>query len=357
MPDKSGMYTLTLPEDRIAVFKRLNEEFKKNYSRDADYTCFSPGRLNIIGEHIDYCGGMVMPAAIDMGTYAVAAVNNRKEFRLRSLNFPETGSVSLSGADYQQKDGWLNYPKGIIYLLEKQFPGFAQEGADILLYGTLPVGAGLSSSASLLLAVLSLLKEIYTVRFSDNSLEDMRETAFFAKRTENEYIGLNCGIMDQGSVVFGRKDCLMLMDCSRLNVEYIPFRSGKYSLIIANTNKSRSLADSKYNIRKAESEQALSDVRSKYPLKDLCGLPASENKTALALIKDETVQTPRAHILTENNRVFRAKEALTAASAAVSATENLYIMVPAGPGGGWDQLGRAVDENLKKAGLIKNSTY
>ena len=262
---------------------------------------FAPGRVNLIGEHIDYNGGYVFPAALSLGIYGVLRLRSDQLIHLKSTNVPVRVAVDLQEPILNNsQDGWGNYPKGVIkYLLEE---GRSLSGCDILFSGNLPDGAGLSSSAAILVLTAFML------RYASGEQDIQRPTlAKFCQKVENEFIKVNCGIMDQFVIAMGQKDCALLLDCETLNYEYIPFVLGEYSLVIMNTNKKRELAESKYNQRRGECEQALAIIRKQHPVDNLCQATLTDVETYLT---DEVLYRRAYHVVSENNRVLMATKLL-----------------------------------------------
>ncbi|MFC4402757.1 galactokinase [Gracilibacillus xinjiangensis] len=266
---------------------------------------FAPGRINLIGEHTDYNGGHVFPAAISFGTYAIALQRNDKKIRLYSDNFPEKGiiEVSLDSLDYKKEDDWANYPKGMIQYIIKE--GFSiDQGFDVLFYGNIPNGAGLSSSASIELVSGVLLEGLYSLKI------DRLRMIQIGQMVENHYIGVNSGIMDQFAIGMGKVDHAMLLDCDTLEFEYAPIILENHDIIIINTNKRRELADSKYNERRSECEQALADLQEKLPIKSLGELTPEQFEQNKALIKNPIHQKRAKHAVYENARTIEALKKL-----------------------------------------------
>ena len=264
---------------------------------------FAPGRVNLIGEHIDYNGGYVFPAALSLGVYAVVRFRQDNVVNLKSTNAGGAVSVDLSGPIvYQEEDGWGNYPKGVLKYLQAE--GHRLKGCDILFHGTLPDGAGLSSSAAILVLTAYLL--LYA---GGEMAIDRPWLARFCQRIENEFIHVNCGIMDQFSVAMGRREYAILLDCETLEYKYIPFALKNHSLIIMNTNKKRELTESRYNERRSECEQALDLLRRHRPLKNLCQATLSEVEE---LLPDGALRKRARHVVSENSRVSKAIDCLQA---------------------------------------------
>jgi len=285
-----------LKENAVAV------GFEKIFRKQPDHIFFSPGRVNLIGEHIDYNGGRVMPCAISLGTQLAVSKNTDKIFRFHCLNFPETAELHLQNSYSRSGKAWFNYPLGIINDLISQ--GHSVSGLDMLFYGDLPIGAGLSSSASievLTAYAVSLLFQLDIPKI---------EIAQLGKRVENQFIGVNCGIMDQFAVTFGEKNKAILLDCDTLEYDLVPFNPGGYVLAIINTNKARTLADSKYNERFAECGAALNALKKELDANNLCEIDEQTFETHKHLIADPVLQKRASHVITENVRVGNAAKAL-----------------------------------------------
>ena len=262
---------------------------------------FAPGRVNLIGGHMDYNGGYVFPAALSLGIYGVLRLRTDQLIHLKSTNVSLTFTVDLKKPIlYNIQDGWGNYPKGVIKYLLKS--GFSLGGYDILFSGNLPDGAGLSSSAAILVLTAFMLRYAIGDQDIDRSI-----LAAFCQRVENEFIKVNCGIMDHFAIAMGREDHAIILDCETLNYKYIPFILGEYCLVIMNTNKKRELAESKYNKRRSECEEALHIIRQHHSLKSLCQALPIDVETYIA---DEVLRRRVYHVISENNRVLRAMELL-----------------------------------------------
>ncbi|WP_207706221.1 galactokinase [Clostridium sp. HBUAS56017] len=283
----------------------LRTKFESVFAKSPERFFFAPGRINLIGEHTDYNGGHVFPCSITLGTYAVASFNNSNKCSLYSMNFDSLGvrEVSLDDLDYKKEDNWTNYVKGMIQTLEKS--GYKiDKGMDILFYGEIPNGAGLSSSASIELVTGVLLKNMFNF---DVDTIDLIKTG---KAVENNYIGVNSGIMDQFAIGMGKKDCAILLDCNTLEYSYAPVKLDDYNIIIMNTNKRRELADSKYNERRAECEEALAILQKELKINALGELDAETFEKYKYLIKDEVILKRAKHAVYENIRTVKATEEL-----------------------------------------------
>ncbi|QCX33916.1 galactokinase [Caloramator sp. E03] len=280
--------------------EHLKNKFYEYYGEKDNILCFfSPGRVNLIGEHIDYNGGYVFPGALTLGIYAVIRYRSDDIVNLKSLNAKETVTFKLDDIEYKKEDGWGNYPKGVIkYLLRD----YSLKGCDILYFGDLPDGAGLSSSAAI--EVLTAYMMLYPILKHDI---DRVELSLMCQKVENNFIKVNCGIMDQFSVAMGKKNNAILLDCNTLKYEYVPFELKNYSLVIMNTNKKRELADSKYNERRTECEKSLEIIKNYKKVSNLCEAKIDD---VYNCIKDETLIKRARHVISENERVVKAVEVL-----------------------------------------------
>lgn len=268
-------------------------------------TFFAPGRINLIGEHTDYNGGHVFPATISYGTYALAAKRNDNQVRFYSANFPDSGiiTVSLTNLAYNREHVWANYPKGMIQYMQKAGHTI-QTGLDIFYYGNIPNSAGLSSSASIEMVTGVLLEEMFQL---DIKRMDM---VHIGQQVENEYMGVQSGIMDQFAVGMGKIDTAMLLDCRTLDYHYASLKLEKHAIIIMNTNKSRALESSKYNERRTQCEQALTDLKKELPINALGDVTPEQFEAHQALIQDTTNRKRAKHAIYENDRTIKAHSLL-----------------------------------------------
>ncbi len=286
------------------MIELLQKEFKNKFGNRTNNPVFffSPGRVNLIGEHTDYNNGFVFPCALDYGTYAAAALNDSNTIRLRTLNFDFELDAETSGFTKNEDGEWVNYPLGIFDEFRKK--NIVLSGVDILYYGNIPNGAGLSSSASIELVTAIALDNLYKAGLNRLEMVKMSQSA------ENNFVGMNCGIMDQFAVGFGEIQKAIFLNCDTLEYSAVPVELGEYKLLIANTNKRRGLTDSKYNERRSECEQAVSlfsgirkiDHLSQLSIEDL---PLLENT-----ILDPVIFKRARHIISENNRVLEAVNVL-----------------------------------------------
>ncbi|QUH29159.1 galactokinase [Vallitalea guaymasensis] len=263
---------------------------------------FAPGRVNLIGEHIDYNGGYVFPCALDFGTYAAARKRDDGKVRFATLNFDLRVEIDIEDIRYRKEDDWTNYPKGVI----KEFIDMGHEvgGFDILYYGNIPNGSGLSSSASLEVLTAVVVNELFDCK------EDMVEMVKMSQRAENQFVGVNCGIMDQFASGMGKLNHAILLDCETLDYEYAPLKLDGYKIVIGNTKKRRGLADSKYNERRSECQYALECIQKELDIKNLCEMDVETFDKYKHLIDKDVPRDRAKHAVEENVRVKEAVEAL-----------------------------------------------
>lgn len=283
--------------------RRIFEE--KFGSIDGAREFFAPGRVNLIGEHTDYNGGNVFPCALDFGTYAVARRREDKIVKLYSVNFEDLGVMEFSVDKLvnESKHDWANYPKGVVDIFKRSgYP--IESGFEVVYGGNIPNGAGLSSSASIEVVTSVILKEIFNL---ENSMIDAVK---MSQRAENEFIGVNCGIMDQFAIGMGRRDNAILLDCNTLEYAYSEVKLEDEVVVIANTNKRRGLADSKYNERRGECERALGKLQKKVDIEALGELSIEEFEANKEVIGNETDTRRAKHAVYENQRTLKAVEAL-----------------------------------------------
>ena len=289
------------------MLENLIKDFKEIFKYNGEVeTFFSPGRVNLIGEHTDYNGGFVFPCALDFGTYAVVKKREDKIFRMYSKNFENLGIIefNLDNLVYDKKDDWGNYPKGVVKtFLDRNYK--IDSGFDVLFLGNIPNGAGLSSSASIEVLTAVILKDLFKLDV------DMMEMVKMCQVAENKFIGVNSGIMDQFAVGMGKKDNAILLDCNTLKYEYVPVKLKNMSIIIANTNKKRGLADSKYNERRSSCEEAVKILnKNGINIKYLGELTIAEFEKIKHYITDEEQLKRATHAVTENERAKVAVEFL-----------------------------------------------
>ena len=289
--------------------EQLLKEFKEKFGSEGDIrSYFAPGRVNLIGEHTDYNGGHVFPCALTIGTYAIVRKREDRNFRFYSTNFESLGVIeaSLDNLKYDKALDWTNYPRGVVWaFMEKGYP--VDYGFDMLLFGNIPNGSGLSSSASVEVVTGVALRDLFG--YDDISMIDI---ALFGQYSENNFNGVNCGIMDQFAIAMGKKDQAIFLDTSDLSYTYAPIKLANEKIVIACSNKKRGLGDSKYNERRAECEEALAELQTKLDIKALGELSEEEFESNKDLIKSEVRQRRAKHAVYENQRTLKAVDALKA---------------------------------------------
>ena len=287
--------------------EQVRADFAKVFGVEADHTFFSPGRINLIGEHTDYNGGHVFPAAISLGTYGAARKRDDQLLRFFSGNFEEKGiiEVPLENLHFEPEHNWTNYPKGVLHFLQKA--GYTiDRGMDVYVYGNIPNGSGLSSSAS-----LELLTGVIAEKLFDLQLERL-DLVKIGKLTENEFIGVNSGIMDQFAIGMGADQRAIYLDTNTLEYDLVPLDLKDNVVVIMNTNKRRELADSKYNERRAECEKAVEELNRKLSITTLGELDEWSFDEYSYLIEDENRLKRARHAVLENQRTLQARAALQA---------------------------------------------
>lgn len=286
--------------------KELLQKFEEVFGTGGEYQVyFAPGRVNLIGEHTDYNGGHVFPCALTIGTYAVARKRTDKTLRFYSMNFEKLGIIesSTENLEKKQEDDWANYPKGVIWTMQEK--GYSiDQGMDVLYFGNIPNASGLSSSASLEVLTGFILIKLFGLNIN------MIDLALMSQYTENKFIGVNCGIMDQFVIAMGKKDHAIFLDTADLSYEYAPLELGAAKIVIMNTNKKRGLGESKYNERRSECEAALYDLQKVVNIKSLGELTEEQFEAYKSAIKNPIHATRAKHAVYENQRTIKAVEAL-----------------------------------------------
>lgn len=283
------------------LYSVFNETFGEGESR----MYFAPGRVNLIGEHTDYNGGHVFPCALTIGTYGVARKRQDGKLRFYSLNFEKDGVITGDIGELvpDEKAGWTNYPKGVMWAFEKR--GFHMDcGLDLLIWGDIPNGSGLSSSASLEVLTGVILKDLYGFSVS------MTEIAQIGQYSENNFNGCNCGIMDQFASAMGKKDHAIFLDTNTLEYEYAPIKLENAKIVITNSKVKHSLVDSAYNDRRRECEQALKELQTVADIKALGELSEEVFESHKHAISDEVCRKRAKHAVYENQRTIQAEAAL-----------------------------------------------
>lgn len=286
---------------------KLLKKFNEIFGKDGEvHGYFAPGRVNLIGEHTDYNGGHVFPCALSIGTYGFARKRQDNKLRFYSVNFEKLGVIETSLEELipSEKAGWTDYPKGVMWAFEKR--GFKMPcGVDFLIYGNIPNGSGLSSSASLEVLTGLMLREEYG--FDTLTMQDL---AIIGQYSENNFNGMNCGIMDQFASAMGKKDCAIFLDTSTLNFEYAPVKLPTAKIVITNSKVKHSLVGSAYNDRRNECETALKDLQTVLDIKALGDLTEEEFEANKAVIKSDVCRRRAKHAVYENQRAIKAVQAL-----------------------------------------------
>ena len=280
--------------------------FKELFGDEGDIRVyFAPGRVNLIGEHTDYNGGHVFPCALTIGTYGVARKRADKKLRFYSMNFEQLGVLesSIEGLKPEKEADWTNYPKGVIWAFgEKGMQ--VDTGLDLLLFGNIPNGSGLSSSASVEVLTGYILKDLFGFDVTNQDL------ALIGQFSENKFNGVNCGIMDQFAIAMGKAEHAIFLDTATLKYEYAPVRLKDAKIVISCSNKKRGLGDSKYNERRSECETALAELQQVVKIKTLGDLDEETFEKFKAIIKSDVRRKRAKHAVYENQRTIRAVEAL-----------------------------------------------
>lgn len=289
--------------------EELAQSFNKRFGYDPAKLYFSPGRVNLIGEYTDFNGGHVFPAAISVGTYGAIAPRDDNQIRTYSANYPEAGIQTITVTDLALRpyDTWIKYLRGVMTVMaEAGYP--VTKGFDLAIVGDMPTASGLSSSASLEILLLNMLKDMMGYQIDKLTIVKLGQAV------ENDYLGLKTGIMDQFAVAFGEDEQGIFLDTNTMAYEMVPAKFGEYRLLVMTTNKKRELTDSKYNERRAESEEALALLQENVDVETLGDLTVPQFEAAVAdFEKDHALVMKRArHAVSENQRTIAAKTALQA---------------------------------------------
>ncbi|MDD4070226.1 MAG: galactokinase [Candidatus Izemoplasmatales bacterium] len=286
---------------RDYVRKRFLEEFAEDPSK----YYFSPGRVNIIGEHTDYNGGLVMPFTIDKGIYAGTRRSDEMFINIFSDNYPLEGiiNIPINIDNYDLEKNFGDYVRGILDELRNDNIELSH-GLDIFLASNLPSGGGLSSSAALSVLILRVINDEFKLGLTQ--LDIVKK----AKSVENNFLGVNCGVMDQFAVVFGKEKSCILLDTVSLKYDYLNLDFEDYEFVLINSNTVRKLKESKYNDRQIETQKALSILKKHYDINYLCDLNLNKLNEALAFIDNEVLKRRVKHVVSENDRVKQIKEAI-----------------------------------------------
>lgn len=284
------------------------EELKKKFislygenSKDI-YVYFAPGRVNLIGEHTDYNGGYVFPCALSFGTFLLARKSSEQKVKFATTNFDHRDTIMLNEPFEKNGNAWTNYPLGVINELSKQ--GMEIEGMEMLYSGDIPNGAGLSSSASIEMVTVTALNDLFAFKIEKMDLVKIGQNA------ENNFVGVNCGIMDQFASGMGAENHALFLNCETLEYQRVPLVLDGIKIVITNTNLRRGLAESKYNERRSECEKAVEEISKVKPIPNLSRLSMDEFNTLSDNIANEVVKRRAQHVISENDRTLRAITAL-----------------------------------------------
>lgn len=314
-----------------SILNDLRSKFIDTYGEDDNDIVyfFAPGRVNFIGDHIDYCGGKVLPAAIGCGTYLAGRLKagnkasqggGAQSIAMHSVNNSDAEhlvKIDPTNIQHSEEDAWANYPKGI--LLEYTKMGYKLPELELIYWGNMPIGSALSSSSSILLVTDLAMQHFCKHRHDEDDTINRKKSALLCHTSEVSFNKVNCGTMDQAAVALGKKDKAMLLDCSNLDCQYITPNWGDYQLLIINSNKPRNLAETAYNERREEANKCTELAKEKLsdnPPDNLCSIPPEAHEGVLEFIKShpqggELLYKRARHILSESNRVLRAAEVLT----------------------------------------------
>lgn len=287
--------------------EKLFEKFEELFGDTSDaHLYFSPGRVNLIGEHTDYNGGHVFPCALTIGTYGAAKKRNDNKIHFYSMNLDNFGviEVTLKDLSYHAEYNWANYPLGVVWAFAEK--GYTLDtGFDMVIWGNIPNGSGLSSSASLEVLTGIILRDLYNI-----DALTMTDLALIGQYSENNFNGCNCGIMDQFAVAMGKADNAIFLDTSTLKFEYAPVKLKDAKIIITNSKVKHSLVDSAYNTRRQECADALAALQTVVSIESLGDLDMETFEKYKSVIGDPIKEQRAKHAVAENQRTIDAVAAL-----------------------------------------------
>ncbi len=290
------------PFDLRRLTRRFNEKFGTQPENEPS-VFHAPGRVNLIGEHTDYTGGLVFPCAIDRGNLLLIRRNDDNQFRFASTNFDLMAQLSQHEIEQTYGDSWINYPLGVIDQFRRR--GITMSGLDCLYSGNVPNGAGLSSSAAIEVVTAYAINTLF-----DAGLTHM-EIVKLAQAAENDFVGMKCGVMDQFAVTMGQANHAMMLNCETLDYRHVPLNLGENAIVLANTNQRRELNESAYNDRVAECGRALGYVQQRIDAPSLGAITEAQLETVKPIFADDHIAYQRArHVTGENARVQAAVNAL-----------------------------------------------
>ena len=294
------------------IKEQVLQKFQEIFGADEGVKAyFAPGRVNLIGEHTDYNGGHVFPCALTIGTYGVARKREDDKLRFYSMNFGELGVIESSLGEFVPggDKNWTAYPKGVMWAFEQKGMKMPS-GLDLLLFGNIPNGSGLSSSASVEVLTGAILRDLFGFEVTNQDL------ALIGQFSENKYNLVNCGIMDQFAIAMGKKDNAIFLDTADLSFEYAPIKLDGAKIVISCSNKKRGLGDSKYNERRSECETALAELQKVVQIKSLGELSEEQFEKYKDAIQDDVRRKRAKHAVYENQRTLKAVAALKAGNLA-----------------------------------------
>lgn len=289
----------------------LKKKFLEIYhgTEDGIRVFSSPGRVNLIGEHTDYNGGYVFPAALTLSSTVIARPRSDRKMNLIATDLGVLVEGSLDNLDEYKNIKWGNYQFGVADELQKA--GYKLTGCDLLYYDTIPLGAGLSSSAGIEVVTAIALVSLGNTAFGINKPINMIDMALIGQKAENNYVGVNCGIMDQFASAMGKADHAIFLNCKDLSYKHVPLNLKGYKIVIANTNKKRGLGESKYNERRSQCEEAFEILKHFIPEASCLGDISLESFNKYKHeIKDDIIRKRAEHVITEDDRVLKSVDAL-----------------------------------------------
>ena len=290
--------------------QEMQNAFKQAYGRKAEKIYFAPGRVNLIGEHVDYQGGSVFPCALSFGAWLLIAPNADKVLRFRSLNMPQSYEISIHSIAPQPDRAWCNYSLGCMDIISRRHPeAKLQQGYDLLYYGNVPAGAGLSSSAAMEVVTARAFTEEMGVKIEDDK-KYRTELALIGQECEHEYAGVMCGIMDQFASAQGKKDHAIYLNCDTLEFEHVPVKLEGIKVVITNTHSPHHLDSGAYNDRVRQCKLAVEQISKVKPIKFLAELTEDDWKEVESAITDPIAHKRARHVVGEVARTAAAVEAL-----------------------------------------------
>ncbi len=290
--------------------QEMNLAFEQAYGKKAEKMYFSPGRVNLIGEHTDYNGGCVFPCALSFGAWLLLTKNNDQVLRFRSLNMPQTYSIPVADIKPQPDRAWCNYALGCIDIIRRRHPEAKLEsGYDLLYYGNVPAGAGLSSSAAMEVVTARAFTEEMNWKDADDK-KYRTELALIGQACEHEYAGVMCGVMDQFASAQGKKDHAIHLNCDTLEFEHVPVKLEGIKVVISNTHSPHHLDSGAYNDRVRQCKTAVEQISTVKPIKHLAELTPEDWKEVEGVITDPIAKKRAHHVVGEVARTAEAVEAL-----------------------------------------------